>query len=169
MKIVVSLSLFVGLASATFPTRPYSNYGGGYMQALPARITSLTMSFPQGNPFRPGENFVDLGRTGPYYLGNRHRGYTIYPTHGISHAYNRMFGGGNFGGGLLGGNMRGGYLGGNLGGGFLGGNLGGGFPGGNLGGGFPGGNLGGGFPGGNLGGRFLGGHFGGRFHGKRKW
>jgi hypothetical protein len=133
MKIVVSLSLFVSIASATFTASPYSNYGGGYIQALPPRVTSLTMTFPYGNPFRPGENFVDLGRTGPYYLGNRYRGYTFYPTVGISHQYNRMFGGGNFGGGLFGGNFGGGLMGGYPRGGFFGGNIGGGFLGGNFG------------------------------------
>lgn len=122
MKDLLLVSLLLGIASATFPG---SYYGGpGYVQSLPPRITSLTMTFPHGNPFRPGENYVDLGRTGPYYLGNSHRGYTIYPTYGISNTYNRLFGGGSpFG--LIGGNNHGGYpFGGyptgNIGGGLLG-------------------------------------------------
>lgn len=134
MRVLLSVSLLIGLASATFPGSYYG--GSGYIQSLPPRITSLTMTFPYGNPFRPGENYVDLGRTGPYYLGNRFRGYTIYPTYGISNTYNRLFGSGSpFGGltsgslGLIGGNNYGGnpfggYPTGNIGGGLLGGPIG---------------------------------------------
>ncbi|XP_062598356.1 uncharacterized protein LOC134259767 [Saccostrea cucullata] len=115
--VFVLLSLF-GLSTARNWGFPYDNFNTGYVESLPPRVTSLTMHFPLGNPFRPGENFVDLLRTGPYYLGNGYRGYTFYPTVGVSGTYNRMFGGQNpFSGfgirsrGPLGGNLGGGLFG----------------------------------------------------------
>ena len=112
---LIVLSVCLGLSSATYRGVQHGGFPSAYVQTLPPRVTSLTMTFPLGNPFRPGENFVDLGRTGPYYLGNGYRGYMMYPTYGISNTYNRLFGGGYPFSGLTGGHLGGGLIGGNFG------------------------------------------------------
>lgn len=109
---LIVFGICLGLSSATYQL---GGFPSPYVQTLPPRVTSLTMTFPLGNPFRPGENFVDLGRTGPYYLGNGYRGYMMYPTYGISNTYNRLFGGGYPFSGLTGGHLGGGLIGGNFG------------------------------------------------------